>query len=1170
MANLIEIIMRGKGNAVQAVKKLKTETKGLGKQAGLSKKLVTGLGGAMATVATVAVIAQIAKAGIQLVKLGAQAEGVRGAFRGLGGDLERLREGAMGMISDVELMRQYNQAAQLVSTTFAKQLPEAMGHLAKVSAATGQSMQFMMDSLVRGVGRMSPLILDNLGIQVDLAAATKRSAEMFGVQADALTKTQQQAGLMAEVMDKLRINTADMPEVAGTAATSLGGLATSILNLRDAAAEWLALSFDEDSFGADIVNRLTGAIDWLTEQVKQLSAETRRANVDIEDMQREMALGAIAAREAAAAAEEFEQATKTVGVGVQNMGRQISAGLSESFKALWAEAFDPGRLQSAMGRWNDIIDSNLTKAFAIIGQHQDREREAQFRFDAERIEALLNFEAEKAALLDAGRAEDAARLEAKFVDEATSATAAFENEQGLLNRNLLVQQVARARAYVAELQAQDTKIRMSLTSMVLAARAAGVISTGREEGLLDLIKEGATRQLDVQIAHAKESANIAAALGKNQIDAAEQMMIGIIARLNLQNEQARAALNTLQNDLTQFTNNFLNNIQRTFGGDIGFDGIGDSIEDGAERVEERATRALADVARDIDTAIEKMLSSIEALQDVVIPEGLDEAFAQLGIFFQKSVAEVHKWISAPGVKAQLDEIRDFLGAVIDLFRVINVDLAKIAPMKGDFLESTDRFIVQMRAVFGRLFIWMTELGQRGLRFAVELAGIIADDTAKIFKLIGPDLSKVVPAKGDFVAKADGYIAQLRVFFGRALIWMTEIDQQGARWIVKLAGSIAEDVAKMFRLIGPDLSKVVPVRGNFAIKAEKWLNQLRKFTTKARTWLQQVEKFWDVKQLGRLGDIAENIAKFFSIIGPDLASVVPTKGNFGLRAEQWLNQIRKITGKIKAWLGAIERFWDLEALSLAGDIAEDVAKMFSLLDVKLGNIGNTAALLAALRNMQLYFFTLEQIGAKIMDWLGDRDDATVAAIDRAAGIAENVMTLFGLLDISTDLPKLGAGFDTKFTGFVDKLQGMLDHALPIFEAIHDKWGEGGVLGLAANVVENVQTIFGGFADIIQSIEAAANLGGLDVGAAWAMMQQFQDLLNPPAGVVAPSPADVANVGVGGVPGAGEVGAAIVVHDWRIILEIPQLDAIAEGHVTDEVAKGARAAGQITLTLVAASV
>ena len=167
---------------------------------------------AMVGVGIAAGAATAAVAGLSKLAIdAAPVEGLRLAFEGLATSsgqsmddlLAALQKGSSGMVSQRDLMMSYNQAAQLVGTTFANELPTAMGYLSKVSAATGQDMGFMLDSLVKGVGRLSPMILDNLGIQVSLEEATSRAAQMFGVEADALYKTQVQAGMMNVVLGKI-------------------------------------------------------------------------------------------------------------------------------------------------------------------------------------------------------------------------------------------------------------------------------------------------------------------------------------------------------------------------------------------------------------------------------------------------------------------------------------------------------------------------------------------------------------------------------------------------------------------------------------------------------------------------------------------------------------------------------------------------------------------------------------------------------------------------------------------------------------------------------------------------------------------------------------------------------------------------------------------------------
>jgi phage-related protein len=143
--------------------------------------------------------------------------------------LSALQDASGGLITNRDLMESFNKAAALVSDDFASTLPDAMSLVRKASQATGQDMGFLFDSLVTGVGRVSPMILDNLGIQISLAEVTEHAAEMFGKQASELSKTEQQAALTEIVMGKLNETYGDVPDTSNTFARARVMLA----NLKD-------------------------------------------------------------------------------------------------------------------------------------------------------------------------------------------------------------------------------------------------------------------------------------------------------------------------------------------------------------------------------------------------------------------------------------------------------------------------------------------------------------------------------------------------------------------------------------------------------------------------------------------------------------------------------------------------------------------------------------------------------------------------------------------------------------------------------------------------------------------------------------------------------------------------------------------------------------------------
>ena len=223
---------------------------GLSKAAGIAKTafgvmskgaLALGAGLSVAGAAVVGFGAMVTGAAWKLAQAAAPIQGIQSAFQGLsatfqGGSqamLSALQKSTAGMVTNTELMRQYNLAAQLVGQEFAQNLPNAMEPLQKVAAATGQDMGFLMNSLTVGVGRLSPMILDNLGIQVNLTQAYADFAAKNGLVASSLTKTQQQMAVMDQVTTKLNENTKNIPSVFGSASQVFGAFRTSLANVKD-------------------------------------------------------------------------------------------------------------------------------------------------------------------------------------------------------------------------------------------------------------------------------------------------------------------------------------------------------------------------------------------------------------------------------------------------------------------------------------------------------------------------------------------------------------------------------------------------------------------------------------------------------------------------------------------------------------------------------------------------------------------------------------------------------------------------------------------------------------------------------------------------------------------------------------------------------------------------
>lgn len=103
----------------------------------------------------------------QGVELAKQGEGIRNAFERLGrGDiLNGLREATHGTVTDLELMKaavKFNDFQLPV-----EELGTMLAFAQQKAKDTGQSVDYMVDSIVTGLGRKSLMILDNLGLSAN-------------------------------------------------------------------------------------------------------------------------------------------------------------------------------------------------------------------------------------------------------------------------------------------------------------------------------------------------------------------------------------------------------------------------------------------------------------------------------------------------------------------------------------------------------------------------------------------------------------------------------------------------------------------------------------------------------------------------------------------------------------------------------------------------------------------------------------------------------------------------------------------------------------------------------------------------------------------------------------------------------------------------------------------
>ena len=145
-------------------------------------------------------VQQLVSFGKELFNMSGQLAGIEDAFKRIGTskDLDNLRRATSGTVNDLELMRQAVMASNFGIPV--KQLGSLLEFASKRAQDTGQSVDYLVNSIVVGIGRKSPLILDNLGIS---AIQLKEKLGAIGLEAASVGDVARAVGeIAAESMAK--------------------------------------------------------------------------------------------------------------------------------------------------------------------------------------------------------------------------------------------------------------------------------------------------------------------------------------------------------------------------------------------------------------------------------------------------------------------------------------------------------------------------------------------------------------------------------------------------------------------------------------------------------------------------------------------------------------------------------------------------------------------------------------------------------------------------------------------------------------------------------------------------------------------------------------------------------------------------------------------------------
>lgn len=210
MANIIEIILQGKNNTGAAFAGARRDLQGLTGAAGsaataLAGPLVRAVGAFGATVSAVKVGELVRDLG----QLGAQSIVTKNSFANVmqsvgltTGILDQLKTSAGGTITELRLMQLTNTALAGASAELGQSFAQAIPKLIEGARAANQlnpalgDTEFLFQSLVTGIKRGSPMLIDNTGITLKLGEANETMAASLGKTVEQLTEEEKKMAIL--------------------------------------------------------------------------------------------------------------------------------------------------------------------------------------------------------------------------------------------------------------------------------------------------------------------------------------------------------------------------------------------------------------------------------------------------------------------------------------------------------------------------------------------------------------------------------------------------------------------------------------------------------------------------------------------------------------------------------------------------------------------------------------------------------------------------------------------------------------------------------------------------------------------------------------------------------------------------------------------------------------
>lgn len=304
-AATLQILIEAKNRAGAELSAAGDQVRGLSGDFGLLAKGAAVAGAAMAAMKLGDVAFELGRASASSLRLaGALDDLARSAGTTGQAMLTAMKEASQGTIDDTTLIAQANQAMLLEVAQSSQDMVKLLELSAARGKATGRAAAEALGDIVTGIGRLSPQILDNLGIVIDQEQAYTAYAASLGKTADELTNAERKQALLNVAYDQSRELIRAQAEEGEDLAAKFERMDASLANAKDALgalfspaaakiAEGLAAAADSVAAAAENIKErgdlasYRDSVNQAAADVQTLEGELHGLNVVMQQLQDE-------------------------------------------------------------------------------------------------------------------------------------------------------------------------------------------------------------------------------------------------------------------------------------------------------------------------------------------------------------------------------------------------------------------------------------------------------------------------------------------------------------------------------------------------------------------------------------------------------------------------------------------------------------------------------------------------------------------------------------------------------------------------------------------------------------------------------------------------------------------------------------------------------------------